>query len=161
VDERKRDSRTIPGIRGNHYDVLPDPGNAPEGGGTRGEPRPNHKPIEEHFGPEHESHTEGATIYRLPEVRAARPDGLSRTQIIEELVEHKLDLVAFRAAYAKIHVRVQEVKDEQRLLALVNWSGTTAVMGALELSIHAMERVVIELESLLSQIDSGDIPNLD
>lgn len=47
------------------------------------------------------------------------------------------------------------------MMKLVNWSGTSAVMGSLELSIHAIERVVEELRSILKRIDSGVIPNLD
>jgi hypothetical protein len=56
---------------------------------------------------------------------------------------------------------VQEVKDEGQIMKLVNWSGTSAVMGSLELSIHAIERVVEELKHLLFRIDEGVIPNLD
>lgn len=56
---------------------------------------------------------------------------------------------------------MQEVKDEGRMLKLVNWSGTAAVMGSLELSTHALERVVDELKSILGRIDAGVIPNLD
>jgi len=47
------------------------------------------------------------------------------------------------------------------MLKLVNWSGTSAVMGSLELSVHAMERTVEELKSILNRIDAGVIPNLD
>jgi len=64
-------------------------------------------------------------------------------------------------AYDCVHRRVQEVKDHGRLMKLVDWSGTAAVMGALELSIHSIERVVEELENILLRIDGGAIPNLD
>lgn len=47
------------------------------------------------------------------------------------------------------------------MMKLVNWSGTSAVMGSLELSIHAIERVVEELKSIRQRIDAGVIPNLD
>jgi len=47
------------------------------------------------------------------------------------------------------------------MLKLVNWSGTAAVMGSLELSTHAIERTVDELKSILGRIDAGVIPNLD
>ena len=46
-------------------------------------------------------------------------------------------------------------------MKLVSWSGTSAVMGSLELSIHAIERTVEELKDLLHRIDAGVIPNLD
>lgn len=81
--------------------------------------------------------------------------------MLEELAENQADLRAFQDAYTCISRRVQEVKDEGRLLKLVNWSGTSAVMGSLELATHAMERTVEELKSILSRIDSGVIPNLD
>jgi hypothetical protein len=47
------------------------------------------------------------------------------------------------------------------MMKLVNWSGTSAVMGSLELSIHSLERVVEELKDILDRIDRGVIPNLD
>ena len=56
---------------------------------------------------------------------------------------------------------MQEVKDDGRLMKLVDWSGTSAVMGSLELSIHAIERVVDELRDILRRIDTGVIPDLD
>lgn len=34
-------------------------------------------------------------------------------------------------------------------------------MGALELSIHSIERVVDELQDILIRLDGGGIPNLD
>lgn len=88
-------------------------------------------------------------------------EGLSRSHIVHELEEHERDLQAFVGAYNMIHRRVLEVKDEGRLMKLVEWSGTSAVMGSLELSIHAVERVVGELRSLREKIDLGQIPNID
>jgi len=70
-------------------------------------------------------------------------------------------LGAFTGAYNRVHRRVQEVKDEGRLMKLVEWSGTSAVMGSLEMAIHAIERVVAELRDVLQRIDAGVIPNLD
>lgn len=72
-----------------------------------------------------------------------------------------MDLLAFQEAYSAVHRRVQSVKDEGRMLRLVDWSGTSAVMGSLELSIHAMERAIDELRDILRRIDRGVIPNLD
>lgn len=78
-----------------------------------------------------------------------------------EIEENWRDIRAFNEAYSVIHRRVQEVKDEGRMLQLVEWSGTAAVMGTLDLSIHAMERAVGELQDILRRIDRGVIPNLD
>lgn len=100
--------------------------------------------------------SEGGRVLEFPS-----REGLSRQLVALELQEHRADLEAFRDAYGRIHRRVQEVKDESRLMKLVNWSGTSAVMGSLELSIHSIERVVDELQQLLSRIDSGEIRDID
>jgi len=47
------------------------------------------------------------------------------------------------------------------MMKLVDWSGTAAVMGSLDLSIHSIERTIEELKSILRQIDEGEIPNTD
>ena len=78
-----------------------------------------------------------------------------------ELEEHEQDLQAFAGAYDLVHRRVQAVKDEGRLMKLVDWSGTAAVMGSLELATHAIERTIVELRGMLVRIDGGAIPNLD
>lgn len=106
----------------------------------------------------------GAAILEFPSDRRGRgglPEGLSRSAVVEELVETKADLLAFRKAYDIIHCRVQNVKDESRLMKLVDWSGTAAVMGSMDLSIHALERTSEELRDILRRIDRGVIPNLD
>jgi len=92
---------------------------------------------------------------------SGKSDGISRRLVLLELREHQADLKAFQDAYGCVHRRVQEVKDENQLMMLVGWSGTSAVMGSLELAIHAMERVVEELKQLLLGIDAGAIPNSD
>jgi hypothetical protein len=100
---------------------------------------------------------EGGRILAFP----TRRSGLSRRSVAWELEETRLDLAAFYKAHSAIHGRVQDVKDEGRLLKLVEWSGTSAVMGSLDLAIHAMERTADELQDLLQKIDEGEIPNLD
>ena len=60
-----------------------------------------------------------------------------------------------------IHRRVSEVKDEGRFLKLVNWSGTSAVMGTLDLVIHSLERTYDEMEDILLRMDGGEISNED
>jgi hypothetical protein len=105
---------------------------------------------------------EGSRVIAL-HPRGAQDDkkGLSRRLVCLELREHQADLKAFQDAYGCIHRRVQEVKDDGQLMKLVNWSGTSAVMGSLELSIHSIERVVEELKQLLFSIDSGLIADED
>jgi hypothetical protein len=88
-------------------------------------------------------------------------DAASRRLVAFELSEHETDLFVFRSAYNMIHRRVIDVKDEGRLMKLVTWSGTSAVMGSLELTIHLIERTVGELRDILRRIDSGEIHNTD
>lgn len=81
--------------------------------------------------------------------------------MLEELHEAQEDLIAFQRAHDAIHQRVQAVKDEGRLLKLVSWSGTAAVMGALDLSIHSLEHVCEEMEDILARLNAGELPNID
>ena len=107
---------------------------------------------------------EGGRVLDFPSERRGSDgvrEGLSRREVVEEIEENLKDIRAFSEAYSVIHRRVQEVKDEGRMLQLVGWSGTAAVMGTLELSIHAMERAVDELRDILRRIDRGVIPNQD
>lgn len=151
------------GNNGNDQRLLPGGGAPPEGGvggsdaGTPGTP-----------GGDGEDggagSTKGGRVLDFPAERRdrhGRRDGLSRRLVVIELREHELDLKAFQNAYSCIHRRVQEVKDESQMMKLVEWSGTSAVMGSLELAIHAIERVVGELRDILLRIDRGAIPNLD
>lgn len=46
-------------------------------------------------------------------------------------------------------------------MKLVSWSGTSAVMGSLELTIHAIERTIEELRDLLKRLDAGAIFDSD
>ena len=102
----------------------------------------------------------GGKVFALP-ARTAGHQGVSKALVLLELAEHQKDLAAFSSAYSAVHSRVQEVKDEARLMQLVNWSGTAAVMGSLELTIHAIERTVMELKDILKRLDAGAIINLD
>lgn len=140
---------------GHHRLVLPSSGAAGEVGGAGSEPR-GERPSGGGRADSDAGDSEGGRVLEFPS-----REGLSRQLVALELQEHRADLEAFRDAYGSVHRRVQEVKDENRLMKLVNWSGTSAVMGALELSIHSIERVVDELQELLSQIDSGEIPDTD
>ena len=103
--------------------------------------------------------SEGGVIVALPTRRTK--SGISRSHVELELAEHTKDLAAFKGAYSQIHTRVLEVQDEGRLMKLVNWSGTSAVMGSLELTIHAIERTVDELKDLLKRLDAGAIIDSD
>ena len=88
-------------------------------------------------------------------------DGISRRLVELELSEHQKDLKVFQKAYDNIKARVVSVQDEGRLMKLATWSGTTAVLGTLELVNHNIERVVGELKDILIRLDAGVISNLD
>lgn len=78
---------------------------------------------------------------------------LSREEIEAEIAEKSADLRAFMTARDIVRRRVLEVKDSQsRLTPLPTWSGTDAVLGSLDLSIHAMERTINELEQHLLKV---------
>ena len=75
-----------------------------------------------------------------------------------EIQEKSLDLVAFQEARRIIRKRVLEVKDsESPLTPLPAWSGTDAVLGSLDLAIHAMERTLDELLEMKRKIQFGVI----
>lgn len=75
-----------------------------------------------------------------------------------EIREKSLDLVAFVEARKIIRARVLEVRDSQSpLTPLPNWSGTDAVLGSLDLAIHAMEGTLDELLELKRKAQFGVI----
>jgi hypothetical protein len=77
---------------------------------------------------------------------------ISRAVIQAELDEKTIDLKVFWEAREAIRRRVQQVKDSPcQLTPLDNWSGTDAVLGALDLCIHSMERTIEELYDLLEK----------
>jgi hypothetical protein len=77
--------------------------------------------------------------FNIPELRA-------------ELDEKSRDLDAFVRARDIVRHRVVEVRDSKsKLTPLPDWSGTDAVLGSLDLAIHAMERTIEELKVLLQK----------
>lgn len=88
---------------------------------------------------------------------------LSLKELRRERSEIHQDWVAFMEAYDRIRKRVQESNDLEppRLPLLHQWSGTSAVCGALELSIHAIERTRDEYDRLIKQVEIGELENAD
>lgn len=76
-----------------------------------------------------------------------------------QIAETKADLQAFKTARETVRARVVEVADhpwQDALLPRINdWSGTDAVLGSLDLAIHAMERTIGELKQLLEATKTG------
>lgn len=76
-----------------------------------------------------------------------------------QIEETSADLRAFQEAYELVRRRRQEVADhpwpEALLPRLPEWTGTDAVLGSLDLAIHAMERTIEELKQLLVATEKG------
>ena len=84
---------------------------------------------------------------------------LNLTDLKSEKAELEKDLKAFSTAYHLITSRVVESEDEapSRYPPIRQWSGTCGVLGALELSIHALERTIEEMVVLLQRVEDGEI----
>lgn len=81
--------------------------------------------------------------------------GMTRAELRAEISEKSKDLEVFVQARELIRNRVREVIDStSQLTPLPNWSGTDAILGTLDLCIHAMERTVDELRNMLKIADS-------
>lgn len=79
---------------------------------------------------------------------------LTREELKAEIEEKAKDLDVFVRARDLIRGRVQEVADsESPLTPLPMWSGTDAVLGSLDLSIHAMERTLDELRVMFQHTE--------
>jgi hypothetical protein len=74
----------------------------------------------------------------------------TRQQLVAEIEEKSKDLEVFSRCRDDIRRRVIEVADSSSTLTpLPQWSGTDAVLGSLDLAVHAMERTLEELKALL------------
>lgn len=80
---------------------------------------------------------------------------MNREELEAEIEEKTLDLEAFIEARGIIRRRVLEVSDsDSRLTPLPDWSGTSAVLGSMDLVIHAIERTLDELKTLLQRCEA-------
>lgn len=80
---------------------------------------------------------------------------MTREEITAEIDEKAQDLEVFSQARALIRNRVLEIIDSKSSLTpLPRWSGTDAVLGSLDLAIHAMERTLEELHEHRREIES-------
>jgi len=76
-------------------------------------------------------------------------------ELLAEIEEKSKDLEAFTKARELIRNRVLEVSDSKsRLTPLPSWSGTDAVLGSLDLSIHAIERTLVELNACRKTVEA-------
>lgn len=80
-----------------------------------------------------------------------------------EMRELQEDYASFLAAYEVIKKRVIASTELQppRNPLLHTWSGTRAVCGALEMSLHAIERTIHEHDILIRKVHAGELGNSD
>ncbi len=88
---------------------------------------------------------------------------LSLMELKYEYEELKKDLYAFKSSYDTVTRRIRESAEQPRIRnpQLHEWSGSRAVCGALELSIHAVERAMAGYMDLILKVQSGEIRNSD
>ncbi len=90
-------------------------------------------------------------------------DGWSLSFLIRELVELRKDRDAWSKALSVLQARITESNelDIPRRPILHEWSGTRAVVGSLEVTLHQIERTIEEVKDLIHRIEDGELPNLD
>lgn len=90
-------------------------------------------------------------------------DGVSLRFLETEIGEMRKDYMAFVRAYDILRQRILESSETvpSRYPLLHEWSGSRAVVGAMELSIHAIERTIEGLDAVIQQVKNGDIVNTD
>jgi hypothetical protein len=91
----------------------------------------------------------------------------ARKPTIEELSieidESQVDLDVLVRARDMVRNRVQSQLDhpvEGRLFDFVNWSGTAAVLGSMDMAIHSLERVIEELREERRKMTSPPVLRL-
>lgn len=78
---------------------------------------------------------------------------LTRQQVEREIEEGERDLSIFSKARDDVRRRVLEVADSPpRLIPFLEWSGTDAVLGTLDLACHAIERTLEELRQAVGKV---------
>ena len=83
---------------------------------------------------------------------------MTPVEVQTQIDETEADLQAFIEARDVIRRRVVEVRDRPTTALLPrihDWTGTVTVLGALDLSIHAMERTLEELKQIHKALSHG------
>lgn len=89
--------------------------------------------------------------------------GFSLTWLQREREELRRDRHAFGSALDIMKRRITDSNETEipRQPLLHEWSGTRAVVGSLEMSLHAVERALDEMNNLITAIEKGEIQDLD
>jgi hypothetical protein len=86
--------------------------------------------------------------------------GFTRQELEVEISEQELDLQAFQTSRDLVRARVFASTEIQRLLTpLHSWSGSDAVLGSLDLVIHAIERTLSELVVMRDTMPNEEFTN--
>jgi hypothetical protein len=90
-------------------------------------------------------------------------EGLSLCALRREREEIQKDWTCFMEMYDLLRGRILESNELQppRAPMFHQWSGTHAVCGSLEMTLHAVERTRDELDQYIRQVESGTILNVD
>lgn len=89
--------------------------------------------------------------------------GWSLSFLRRELEELRHDRDAWGQALSVIRRRITESNELPipRRPILHEWSGTHAVVGSLEVTLHNIERTIEEMKELIRKVEDGEVPNLD
>lgn len=89
--------------------------------------------------------------------------GFSLSWLKREREELRRDRYAFASALDILQRRILESVDAEipRRPLLHEWSGSRASVGSLEMSLHAIERTLGEVDNLILSIENGEVPDLD
>jgi hypothetical protein len=87
--------------------------------------------------------------------------GYSLSALEAEIAELRKDYQAFGKAYDLMRQRLLESNETPRTPELHTWSGTRAVVGSLEMAIHAVERTILEYDALIQKVRLGELENTD
>lgn len=90
-------------------------------------------------------------------------EGFSLSWLRREREELRRDRHAFVTSLDVMKRRILESNDSEipRSPLLHEWSGTRAVVGSLEMALHAVERTLAEVDKLIESIEVGDMTDLD
>lgn len=86
---------------------------------------------------------------------------LSLKQLMRQKEEIEKDLLAFKRSYDTIRNRLSEAQQVTDVPSLLNWAGTSAVMGSLELSISSLEKELSDYTKAIYLVQNGEILNVD
>jgi hypothetical protein len=89
--------------------------------------------------------------------------GFSLSWLIREREELQRDRVAFASALDILQKRILESNETElpRKPLLHEWSGTRAVIGSLEMALHATERTLEQTNQVILSIQTGETTDED